>query len=278
MKTPKSLLQTVRSFGLIKWPPYFPQLLSAGDGRERQERRLLGDLKASALYHLGHVVPSRPSNPLQDAIQVGYRRRRLTGDYAEFGVFSGRSTIRAYYYMKAACHAGTEPRILAFDSFQGLPALENADQVRYTDFEAGSYACTEEQYRKNVTEHGVPADRIVAIPGWFADTCNDTTAARIGLGKIAIAHIDCDILSATLTVLRFLATHLEDGGLIVFDDWGSYRGHPELGQQGALARFRAERPDLHLTAERIDPGGSAFISLHRKLTAAERAKIDEDLA
>src|SRR4051794_19357381 len=117
MDVPKK--SPLRALGLLKWPPYFPRLLAPGDARKPTRLR---DLKGSLLYHLSHVLPSRPWDPLQEAIYVAFGRRKLTGEYAEFGVFSGRSSVRAYYYMRAA--TGTDgKRIVAFDSFQGLPAL-----------------------------------------------------------------------------------------------------------------------------------------------------------
>lgn len=272
MDVPKK--SSPRSLGLFRWPPYFPRLLSPGGAAKRDPRSMLKELKGSLLYHLAHVLPERPWEPLQEAIYVAFSRRKLAGEYAEFGVFSGRSSVRAYYYMHNAL-AGSPRRIVAFDSFQGLPPLSKEDRVRYQDFEAGAYACSEEDYRANLRALGVPDDSILTVPGWFSDTCNTETASRRGIGKIAVAHIDCDIYSATLTVLRFLADHMEDGGLIVFDDWGSYRGHPELGQRGALAQFQREHPELWLVPERADAGGSAFVSLHRKLGEAERVKAQQ---
>lgn len=268
MKTP---LDKARALGLIKWPPYFAQLLAPGGRARRGRTTRLAEIKSEVLYHLAHVLPERPWEPLQEAIYLAFKTRKLVGDYAEFGVFSGRSTVRSHYYIKAALRGATR-RIVAFDSFQGLPRLDAADQVRYSDYAEGSYACSEADYRSNVVKYGVPDDLVVTVPGWFADTCNAATAGRIGLDKIAVAHVDCDIYSATLTVLRFVGDLLEDGGIIVFDDWGSYRGHPELGQRGALAEWMRERPDLWITTERADASGSAFVSVHKKLS--ERERID----
>jgi O-methyltransferase len=264
------LLKLARRMGLVKWPPYMGQLLpapTAGDRGSRSQAKVQR-MKGALLHEVAHLIPGRPTEPLLEAIYVAYKRRGLTGDYAEFGVFTGRSTVRAYHYLRGA-RGETPTRMFAFDSFEGLPKLGAVDTVRYADFDAGTYSCTEDDYLQNVTSFGVPRGWIHTIPGWFSATCNEATAKRAGLGKIAVAHVDCDILSSTLDVLRFLGDAMEDGGIIVFDDYGSYRAHPQLGQRGALARFQSERPDLWITAVSGQGGASASFSVHRKLSDTE---------
>lgn len=262
-----------RRRGLVRWPPYMGRFVGNPGGAPaglffERLRTELAEWKHALGYNLGHLLPQAGVFALEEAITAAYLRRGLGGDYAEFGVFSGRSMIRAWHYMQAV-RPGGPGRMFAFDSFQGLPDLEAADRVRYADFAAGAYACSEEDFRRNLESFGIPRDKVVTVPGWFDDTCNPDTAARIGLGKLAVVHIDCDILSATLTVLRFVADHLEDGAIVVFDDYGSYRAHPQLGQRGALARWRAERPDLLVEPVRVEAAGSASFSVHRRLSDQE---------
>jgi len=262
-------LKLARRIGLVKWPPYMGQLLPRPDGKSRRSPQArLQEAKGALFHELGHMIPARPTEPLLEAIYIAYKRRKLEGDYAEFGVFTGRSTVRAYHYLRGA-RGNVATRMFAFDSFEGLPKLADADAVRYSDFAEGEYACSEDDYVRTVTAHGVPRSWIHTVPGWFSATCNRETAARVGLGQIAVAHVDCDILSSTMDVLHLLGDVMEDGGIIVFDDYGSYRGHPQLGQRGALAQFERERPDLWITPVNVPGAGSASFSVHRRLSDAE---------
>src|SRR3569833_2510509 len=103
----------------------------------------------------------------------------------------------------------------ANDKIEGLPKQAEADAVHNTNYAEGANACSEDEYVRTVTAHGVPRSWIHTVPGWFSATCNRETAARVGLGQIAVAHVDCDILSSTMDVLHLLGEVMVDGGLIV---------------------------------------------------------------
>lgn len=185
---------------------------------------------------------------------------KVEGDYLEFGVFTGRSMAQAYhvlrdrYAVQARVHEGRTPedaaavarlwagmRFFAFDSFAGLPTLAATD-AGTDDFQAGMYACSEPQFLANLAAAGVPRERVVTVPGWYDDSCVPATRERLGMRAAALVHIDCDLYSSALTALRFVAPLLQDGTVIAFDDWYSYKGHPARGEMGAFAQFQAEHP------------------------------------
>ena len=63
----------------------------------------------------------------------------LRGDYAEFGVFKGGTFIKA---IKMAQAKKLEwMRFYAFDSFQGLPEIENDLDRRFDEFKKGDFKC-----------------------------------------------------------------------------------------------------------------------------------------
>lgn len=204
---------------------------------------------------------------LEQAVQL-VTRRKLIGDYVEFGVFTGRTTIRAYHFFKKYA-PGRSLRILAFDSFEGLPDIESTDHVRYKDFTPGTMSCSEEEYLRNCTRYGVPAEYIVPVKGFYQDTCNDVTAQKVSLKTISLAMIDCDFFSSTYTALNFLTNFLEDGSVLVFDDWNCYRSHPQLGQRGAFARWASENPQLIVVPNIDSPVGQASFSVYRRLNVDE---------
>jgi hypothetical protein len=182
-------------------------------------------------------------------------RSEVEGDYFEFGVFAGNSFINAYYHLQASfqenwrqCAEGGEEaarlqkiwnsmRFFAFDSFQGLPKIEGADRAT-KEFSAGDYMSTEQAFLANLRRAQVPLSRVITVPGWFDDTCTPATVSKHQMRPAAIIHIDCDLYSSTKTVLNFVTPFLQDGTIIVFDDWFHFRGNPNLGEQKAFHEWR----------------------------------------
>ena len=181
----------------------------------------------------------------------------IEGDYLEFGVYRGDSFVTAYHTLQrhfrdriaqSTGGAGEAEarrrrqvildgmRYVAFDSFQGLPALSEEDAAT-PDFTAGQYAASEQEFRSTLAEHDVPADRVVVVPGWFKDTCTPETRRAHDLRKAAVVWIDADLYSSARTALDFVTPLLQDGTVVVFDDWFSYRGSPYEGEQRAFREW-----------------------------------------
>ncbi len=55
--------------------------------------------------------------------------------------------------------------------------------------------------------------------------------------KASIIWVDCDLYRSAATVLDFVTPLLQDGTLIIFDDWYAYRGNPRLGEQRAFGEW-----------------------------------------
>ena len=179
---------------------------------------------------------------------------KIEGDYFEFGVYQGVTFANNYHIFKAnfearirqdiggqdrAEHAQQRQtiwdnmRFFAFDSYEGLPEL-SCEDAESDDFTAGQYACNLETVKQNLLDKNVPIERFVPVKGFFEDTCNPTTIQQYQIKKAALVFIDCDIYSATATVLDFILPFLQDGTVLVFDDWFSYRANPNRGQQRAF--------------------------------------------
>jgi hypothetical protein len=222
-----------------------------------------GGLSETIFYKAGNLIASD----------------RIAGDYLEFGVFAGASMIRAYKALNAAfefhqqVHPGRPPehaaaigelwkkmRFFAFDSFEGLPRLQGVDK-RTKDFESGAYACTQEQFKENISKAGVPLDRVTLVPGWFEETCTEENRKKLGLQKAAMIHIDCDLYASAKTALEFVKPLLVDGTVIVFDDWYCYRGNPELGEQRAFREWERSLPEWTFNEyQKEGPWRNSFIA------------------
>ena len=61
--------------------------------------------------------------------------------------------------------------------------------------------------------------------------------------QIAVVHFDCDLYESTRDALAAIAPVLQDGAMLLFDDWFHYRGHPRKGEARAFSEFRAAHPE-----------------------------------
>ena len=178
----------------------------------------------------------------------------IEGDYLEFGVYQGASFISSYCWLNHQFHSRSSldvggvnqdadknhrmsiwnnMRFFAFDSFEGLPELSVDDKATH-DFQKGQYACSAEKFRDNVIAKGVPEQKLHLVKGFFDKTCTEETHVKHKLEKASIIWIDADLFSSTRDVLAFITPLIQDGTVIVFDDWFSFRGNPKLGIQKAF--------------------------------------------
>jgi hypothetical protein len=75
--------------------------------------------------------------------------------------------------------------------------------------------------------------------GFFEDTLPGFVAQHPG-AKIALLHVDCDLYSSTVTILKNIAPMLAPGSVIIFDELINYHGWEE-GEFKAFTEFAAER-------------------------------------
>jgi len=95
-----------------------------------------------------------------------------------------------------------------------------------------------DEVRQNLVSGGVPLDRVVFVPGWFDQTCTPATIEDHNIRKAAVIWVDCDLYSSAKSVLNFVTPLLQDGTVLVFDDWFNFRGSPRRGEQIAFAEWR----------------------------------------
>jgi hypothetical protein len=61
-------------------------------------------------------------------------------------------------------------------------------------------------------------------------------------------------------VLEFVAPLLQDGTLVMFNDYYRFKGHPELGERRAVAEFLDRYPSISVTDyAKFSSVGQAFI-------------------
>lgn len=198
----------------------------------------------------------RKENVLDTAIAFSIANNVL-GDYLEFGVFEGSSFIYAYHLLKRrkadygraranqdlTGYLSHRPRFFAFDSFEGLPVVEqSALPIHWRG--TGAMKCAQDQFTRNLRTAKVDLSEVVVIPGFYHESLTPACRLQHQLIHAAIVHVDCDLYESAVQVLDFVTPVLQDGSVLIFDDWFYYRGNPQRGEQGAFREWLGRNPHL----------------------------------
>ena len=139
---------------------------------------------------------------------------------------------------------GNRPRFVTFDSFSGLP--DGDDVERHLDYSEGAYACTERQFINNVKQGGVNIDDVRTVASYYDDTLTVETKTRLNLRKAAIVIILCDLYESTVPVLDFITDLVDQGTIIIFDDWYHFKGSRNHGEQRTCYEWLRKNPHIDL--------------------------------
>ena len=203
----------------------------------------------------------RPVLDRHIAMLLGDRSPAEFGDYLEFGVYNGMSMSVAYAALQAVGLTGT--RLIGFDSFEGMPKGEQQDEAGV--FTGGQLYFDEAGAKANMRRHGVDLAQVTLVKGWFDDTLNDATVARLGLKRTSLVMIDCVIYPSTAAVLRFIEPLIGDSAVLVFDDWARRDSHlKNQGQKRAFDEFLAVHPEFTTMDFGEFPPHAKLFELRRK--------------
>jgi O-methyltransferase len=162
----------------------------------------------------------------------------LPQTFFEFGCHSGRTfsaAINASRYLRM-----DNAEFFAFDSFEGLPATNEAEDGY---FQTGTFCTSRADFVRIVKEKtGMLTPDSNIVQGFYCDSL--TPALQAHMPKAGVVHIDVDLYSSTVDVLRFLKPLLVSGSLLVFDDWYCFPGGTLQGERKALAEFLEANSDF----------------------------------
>lgn len=177
----------------------------------------------------------------------------VVGDYAEFGVWMGRTFIEAW---RVASKYAVPRRFFAFDSFEGLPELGRHDEG--SRFKAGQFKHSRTEFEARLGRARMPPSATTIVEGRFEETLLQPD--RIGLDRVAVAWIDCDLYASTVPVLDYLTRRLTPGSVLIFDDWFTFRASPAHGEMRACTEWLERNPELMLAPWRqFHFAGQSFI-------------------
>lgn len=186
---------------------------------------------------------------------------KMQGSYLEFGVFQGGTFSNFYHEFK---RHNLPIKMFAFDGFQGLPDKGVVDTSSgYHVFPPGAFACSEDDFIKAMASRGVPREAYTIVPGMFHESLTPDLYTALDMPRAAIINIDVDLYESTVPVLDFVFPLLQDGTLILFDEYFAWRGNPTLGERRAFREFLDKHPNIEVTEyAKFGAMGLAFIIHH----------------
>jgi O-methyltransferase len=204
-------------------PPWLRQVIE----RQKRKHRRLGFAMV-------------PQKALRATLRKGLNRlmhevgRDRLGDYLEFGVHSCTSLLCMYW--EATALGLVNMRLFGFDSFEGLPVSDQADDIG--TWRPGAFQSDYEFALRILEDEHVDRSRVLLTPGWFSDTLTPDFVRRNSLSKVSVVMIDCDQYLGASQALKFCAPLIQDQAVLLFDDWNSEGlAARNLGEKRAFDEF-----------------------------------------
>jgi O-methyltransferase len=141
----------------------------------------------------------------------GVLEQGITGDLAEFGCYSGTTSL---FIRRVLDAHDSERQFYAYDSFQGLPVKGTADNSRAGEqFLAGALAVSKKDFLRNFQRAGLRPP--ITYKAWFSDLQAEQLPDRL-----AYAFVDGDFYQSILESLKLSWPRLSPGGVLTIDDYG----------------------------------------------------------
>lgn len=241
----RQLVQSLR--GSVDVPDMSPSMLRFMWSIPKKEFIHLSKMKLILTVKRGYSMLSYARLSALYEIGSWLERRRVRGSFVECGVWNGGSSA----VLGSVARRSGERNVWLFDSWEGMPDATEED-----------VACTGKRGAKGMTRGseetvrellfgrlGLDRARVHVVRGWFNET---VPSAANAIGEIALLHLDCDWYESVKFCLETLYDRVVDGGYIVVDDYGHWKGCRK-----AVDEFRDRRG---ITGElvRVDYSGAFF--------------------
>ena len=196
----------------------------------------------------------------------------LRGSYYEFGVYKGDSLFESqriyngYYKWLLLQKKSDESwrrnidwyidhRFYAFDTFEGIPDNDEGHHA----FQKGAFLGELQQVRQKLNRLK-SGDQISYFKGEFGQFLEGGDQKLPELEKVAIANIDCDLYLSTRDALEIIRDKLQQGAVLMMDDWYQFEANNNKGQRKALKEFLQNNKQIELEDYFIySHAGKAFI-------------------
>jgi hypothetical protein len=182
------------------------------------------------------------------------------GSYLEFGVFTGSSFNFAMKANKKIdkLFGKSNCEFVGFDSFDGFGEIKKDDEnPRFRD---NIFSVNEKKVLDNI--HKCAKDQKMRIvKGFYKDTIKNKTTIDFNIDKARVVMIDCDLKESAHLALEFIRPSIQEGTIILFDDFVFFKGNKNKGEYGAFSDFKKKYPEiLFRRAYDYGYGSRAFIA------------------
>jgi len=179
----------------------------------------------------------------------------ISGDYVEFGSLSGTTMWLAHEQIKLS---GTPRHMWALDSFEGLPE-PTGPKDDHPSFIPGVVGGGVAAFQEACRGHDIPDEAYTTIEGFYEDTLPPLGDSGPP-ADVALAYVDCNLYSSTVTVMEFLRPRLKHGMIVAMDDYFCWSPTEVSGERAALHEFEQANPEWHFHPFRdISWGGLSFV-------------------
>ncbi len=192
-------------------------------------------------------LPDKPKTRILDRrfvlIKFAESVRRLDGSSAECGVREGVGSALICKALEGTYREGS--RHYGFDSFEGLPEPSARDAMAsgVNNWRKGGLSRQLEDAQRYLADFPT----CTLVKGWIPESL-DTVRDEV----FRFVHIDVDLHSSTSDSLAFFYPRMVDGGIMLFDDYGT---DTCLGARAAVDEFFAGTPESVLEL----PSGQGFV-------------------
>jgi hypothetical protein len=173
---------------------------------------------------------------------------QIYGDYLEFGVYKGDTMLSSHcqyiifrQWMKNEICSSERWRkkqieefynfhasFYGFDSFEGIPENDE-DKVA---FNKGTYCMSKEFVEARLLKNGVKSNYLHLIKSYFSHL-SDTDIPT----KASVIHIDSDLFESAKQALDLCKDSIQQGTIILFDDYNCFNSRNDKGERKALLEF-----------------------------------------
>ena len=179
----------------------------------------------------------------------------IRGGYFEFGVYEGTSL-----YTAVKAHKKIKSKITrtfyGFDSFDdGFKYFDKRDEHPF--FKEGDFVSSYKRVKKRFSKF----KNVKLVKGYLEEVLTKDGSENLYRDDLcAIVFVDCDLMNPTEVALDYVRPILQEGTIIILDDYFAYKGKENLGTCGALKNFLDKNSNIKIR-EFADYGygGKSFI-------------------
>jgi O-methyltransferase len=210
---------------------------------------LLRSVLPESIYYPGYGRTTLSGKKLEQLLRLLKEclSKNLDGDLIECGVFRGGSLVQIG---RMAQRMTPTKSLFGLDTFEGHPfdGPEDVPSDQQLVHHKGLFAGNSyERVAQTLEQNGI--GNAVLLKGRI-----EGTIGALADRKFCFAHLDLDLYESTRQALSFIVPRLVRGGVIVFDDYGSFDAP---GVEKAVSEI-LPRAEIELSA--IDPreGNQAY--------------------